>query len=145
MHPRDRLARLQQHLRELGMRLRLCQTALMNSRHTRLLTLSGRLLQSAPRGRVRELALGFSHQSNRLAGAMRHRLEHYRQRLQLTGQSLNTLSPLATLERGYAIVTRTDSGAVLRAANQVQRGERVEARLAHGRLGCVVEDVLKDG
>ena len=145
VHPRDRLARLRQHLRELGMRLQLSQSGLMNSRNTRLLLLSGRLMQCSPRGRARELALGFAHQSNRLTGAVRHRLEHYRQRLLSTAQALNTLSPLATLERGYAIVRRADTGAVLRAANQVQRGERIEARLAHGRLGCVVEDVLKDG
>ncbi len=144
VHPRERLARLRQHLRELGMRLQLSQSGRMNSRHTRLLMLSGRLMQSAPRGRVRELALGFSHQSKRLARAMRHRLEHYQQRLQSTAQSLNTLSPLATLERGYAIVSRADSGAVLRAASQVRRGERIEARLARGRLACLVETVIKD-
>jgi exodeoxyribonuclease VII large subunit len=144
LHPRERIARLRQHLRELVMRLRLSQTGLVNSYNTRLLTVAGRLLRRAPMGRVRELALGFKHQSARLAGAMRHSLEQHRQRLQLTAQALNTLSPLATLERGYAIVRRADTGAVLRDAGQVRRGERIEARLARGRLDCVVEDLKKD-
>ncbi len=143
-HPRERIAHLRQQLRELALRLRLSQTGLVNSHNTHLLTVAGRLLQCAPRGRVRELALGFAHQSNRLAGAMQHSLEQYHQRLRLSAQTLNTLSPLATLERGYAIVRRADTGAVLRDASHVRRGERIEARLAHGRLDCVVEESKKD-
>jgi len=144
VHPRERIAHLQQHLHALVMRLQLSQAGLVNFCTTRLLTLSGRLLQHAPGGRVRELALGVGHRFTRLAGAMRRTLEHHRQRLQLAAQALNTLSPLATLDRGYAIVRRADTGAVIRDAGQIRRGERIEARLAHGHLDCVVEDIKKN-
>jgi exodeoxyribonuclease VII large subunit len=58
-------------------------------------------------------------------------------------RALQTISPLATLERGYAIVT--DSSAhILRDADAVQPGDRVSARLARGRLHCAVEEIDLD-
>ncbi len=143
-HPRERIARLQQQLRELVLRLQAAQTDRVHSGNTRLLTLSSRLMQRAPAARARELALGFQHHGARLAGAMRRTLAQHRQRLELTAQTLNTLSPLATLARGYAIVQRADDGAVVRDAGQVHVGERIAAQLAHGRLECRVEAVKKD-
>ncbi|PKO36229.1 MAG: hypothetical protein CVU33_19490 [Betaproteobacteria bacterium HGW-Betaproteobacteria-6] len=54
--------------------------------------------------------------------------------------ALDTVSPLATLSRGYAIVTAAD-GSVLRAATQTATGQQVQARLGQGRLLCRVEGV----
>ena len=52
------------------------------------------------------------------------------------------LSPLATLERGYAVVQR-ESGEVVRAAEQVQDAEQLRVRLARGELTTrVTERVL---
>jgi exodeoxyribonuclease VII large subunit len=47
------------------------------------------------------------------------------------------LSPLATLERGYAIVQRQDSGAVVRSAGQVSAGDGLTIRVADGEFGAV--------
>jgi len=49
------------------------------------------------------------------------------------------VSPLATLERGYAIVTDAD-GKVLRDSAVLQPGDRITARLARGRAEA---DVVK--
>jgi exodeoxyribonuclease VII large subunit len=51
---------------------------------------------------------------------------------------------LAVLERGYAIV-RGPSGAIVRRASQVAKGERIDVRLAGGELRAQVEDVREDG
>lgn len=50
---------------------------------------------------------------------------------------LHALSPAATLDRGYAVLRRRD-GSVVRAAAEVADGERLEARVAAGRLGLEV-------
>jgi exodeoxyribonuclease VII large subunit len=47
------------------------------------------------------------------------------------------LSPLATLERGYAIVTDT-SGKVVVDSGSVERGSEIDVRLARGRLAATV-------
>jgi len=54
-------------------------------------------------------------------------------RLALAQRGLDAVSPLATLTRGFAIVTRAD-GAVLTDAGCVSPGESIEARLARGTL-----------
>jgi len=143
-HPRERIARLQQRLRELVLRLQVSQTEHVHFYNNSLLTLSGRLWRHAPTARTRELTLGFQHQSVRLLGAIQRNLEQHRQRVELAAQTLNTLSPMATLGRGFAIVQRTDSGELVRDAGQVSVGERIEVRLAHGRLACMVETIEKD-
>jgi exodeoxyribonuclease VII large subunit len=53
---------------------------------------------------------------------------------------VEALSPAATLARGYAVVQRADDGSVLRHATQVQSGDALRIRLAHGEVGAVVSD-----
>jgi exodeoxyribonuclease VII large subunit len=53
---------------------------------------------------------------------------------------LRALSPARTLERGYAVVTTVD-GAVIRRASSVRPADRVDVRLAAGRLAAAVISV----
>ncbi|NUR78518.1 MAG: exodeoxyribonuclease VII large subunit, partial [Thermoleophilia bacterium] len=64
-------------------------------------------------------------------------LERRRARLDTVHARLGALSPLATLERGYAIVRRGDE--VVRAADQVAPGEQIAVRVADGSFGARVE------
>jgi exodeoxyribonuclease VII large subunit len=62
---------------------------------------------------------------------------------EVLGQTLarvRALSPLKTLERGYAIVQSGD-GAVVREARKVTEGQRLMVRLAAGRLSVAVDEV----
>jgi exodeoxyribonuclease VII large subunit len=71
--------------------------------------------------------------------AVHARLEAARKRLAVTAASLDALSPLAVLHRGYALA-EDDAGRLLRDASMVNAGERVRVRLAKGRLNCRVEE-----
>jgi exodeoxyribonuclease VII large subunit len=62
-------------------------------------------------------------------------------RVDLAMRALNTVSPLATLERGYAIVMRSADGRLLRSSSQVRAGEDIEARLSEGRVIARVKDI----
>jgi exodeoxyribonuclease VII large subunit len=53
-------------------------------------------------------------------------------------RTLNAVSPLATLERGYAIVS-IEGGAILRNAAHAKPGTVIEARLAQGSVRAKVE------
>jgi exodeoxyribonuclease VII large subunit len=64
-------------------------------------------------------------------------LERRRARLDNAHASLTALSPLATLERGYAIVRRGED--VVRAASQVDLGDTISVRVAEGTFGARVE------
>src|SRR5207253_3212278 len=79
-------------------------------------------------GLHRRLVLGIRY---RVAVQRRGRLE------QLSGR-LDALSPMAILERGYALVFDA-SGKLVKDAAQVQVGEEISARLARGEIGAVVK------
>jgi exodeoxyribonuclease VII large subunit len=70
--------------------------------------------------------------------SMSTRLERDRRRLGLAAASLDALSPLGVLERGYAIAQDKD-GRLLRNAASVSIGDQVRVRLTKGRLDCRVE------
>jgi len=87
--------------------------------------------------RNREVLAG---KRNRLYSAARTWLQSRRSRLELQVGRIHALSPLAILERGYAIC-RNEQGVILRATAGVVCGDRVDVMLARGRLGCRVEQV----
>lgn len=63
-----------------------------------------------------------------------------REHLGMCAAQLDGLSPLRVLERGYSVTT-LESGEVLRRAAQVKPGDRIETRVAKGRLRSRVEGV----
>lgn len=78
-----------------------------------------------------------------LQNEVRIQLGGKRSKLELAVGRMNALSPLASLERGYAIC-RDRQGLILRDASVVATGDPVEVRLAHGSLECKVEKVLSE-
>ncbi|WP_284160085.1 exodeoxyribonuclease VII large subunit [Xanthomonas citri] len=71
--------------------------------------------------------------------AMQRRLQHDQLQLRRIARSLEAVSPLATVARGYAIVTRPANGSVVRSAAEVVTGERLRAQLADGSIEVRVE------
>ena len=74
----------------------------------------------------------------RLAPALA--VERKRAVLERSAAKLGALSPVQTLERGYAIV-RTDSGDVVASASGLSAGAHVDVTLADGGFGARVEEV----
>jgi exodeoxyribonuclease VII large subunit len=70
-------------------------------------------------------------------------MESKRQHLAKLSRSLETVSPLATLSRGYSITARQTDGTLLRSAENIRVGEIVETRLANGSLICCVQKIRK--
>ena len=60
-------------------------------------------------------------------------------RLQLAMRGLHAVSPLATLDRGYAIVEDAENGKVLVSASDATVGSDIRARLASGELIATVK------
>ncbi|RMH20716.1 MAG: exodeoxyribonuclease VII large subunit, partial [Gammaproteobacteria bacterium] len=57
--------------------------------------------------------------------------------LQLQAQGLHQLSPLSTLNRGYALVSAPD-GALIRKISQVKEKQALKVRLSDGSFDCQV-------
>ncbi len=74
---------------------------------------------------------------DRLSRAPLLAIERRQARLETARARLAALSPLATLERGYAIVHRGDE--LVRSPEQVSHGEAIDVRVAAGRFGATVD------
>jgi exodeoxyribonuclease VII large subunit len=75
-----------------------------------------------------------------LRRALLRQLELTGQRLKLADRALQALSPLATLQRGYAIVM-DDGGKVLTDSGMTARGADLDVRLARGGLAVTVAKI----
>jgi len=106
-------------------------------RAKRLNDARSRLIQRSPGHLVRERVRQEERLRARLDHAVRQYLSQLTHRLALAGKTLDMASPLATLARGFAIVTRAD-GSLVSDAGTVPPGEEIEARLASGRLRAKV-------
>lgn len=73
-----------------------------------------------------------------MTGAVRSLLFERRSRLERLSGQLEALSPLAILERGYAVVFDA-SGKVLKDAAQANTGDEIRARLARGEIRATVK------
>src|SRR5579872_3188467 len=78
-----------------------------------------------------------------LAAAMRNQLLVHKVRLERMGGALEALSPLAILERGYALVFDS-AGKLIKDAEQVKAGEEIAARVARGEIRAVVKLAKSD-
>jgi exodeoxyribonuclease VII large subunit len=96
-------------------------------------------LRAAPRRTLEQEGQRIERAHERLRRAPALAVERKRAVLEASAGRLAVLSPLKTLQRGYAIV-RTDSHVVASAA-EVSPGTRVDVRLAEGSFGARVEDV----
>lgn len=140
-HPGRRLQENAQRLDELEMRLSQANRSLFRHKRARLETLKARLERHSPMDKLQRLQQSQYDLARRLRRAMQSGLEKRRQRLGEQAHALETVSPLATLSRGYAIVSVAENDSVLHRSSDVQVGDTVRTRLHHGRLLCRVEEI----
>jgi exodeoxyribonuclease VII large subunit len=140
-HPGMRLLHQAQRLDDLEQRLGSCTRRTLERAGSRLHATRLQLSRFSPLGQVRELSNRRAELHLRLRGAVEARVRAVHRRVELAMRALHAVSPLATLERGYAIVMRAADGAVLRSAAQVKPDDEIEARLAKGRITARVKDV----
>lgn len=75
---------------------------------------------------------------------MQYKLEKLQQQHISLVQRLQSISPLATLERGYAIVSQENSSTIINSSQKVSINDTVDVRLSHGQLTCQITDITYD-
>ena len=81
----------------------------------------------------------------RLEASLRHATSLARERVARLAGALSSLSPLAVLQRGYAVVWKDGSTSPLRAAADAAPGDALRIQLARGRVRARVERSEDDG
>ena len=133
LRPQARLARDRERLLHLQSRLAAVLRDQSQQRQTRLERAHARLLAQHPRNRLPLLARRLAEQDQRLRRAIELTLERRQTSLLHITRSLQAVSPLATLDRGYAILFDA-AGYVLRSVAATKDGDHLTARLADGEL-----------
>jgi len=143
-HPGQWLSQQQQRLLELKQRLANAQRNIQRHCNERAIALKKRAMQQNPRYQLQHWRSQQQSLSSRLYLACQQQLKSAKQRFQHASHNLGTVSPLATLGRGYAIVTQANSNQVISDAATVQTGSEIDARLSQGSLRCkVLRQTLK--
>ena len=140
-HPGERLQQQAQRLDGLELRLVRAVDHQLLRCHTRLNTLVLRQKPLQPRLRINQLNQQVSQHHATLVKNMQRHLRAQQQRLTEAARLLQTVSPLNTLQRGYAIATDSHHK-VITNSSQVAPGDSINARLAEGELQCRVEKIL---
>ena len=138
LHPRRRLFDLSQSLDALVARLTRAARHTSMTRRARLTAVDARLRQRDPSQVLTGHRATWRQLTQRLHQASARELAQRRSRLGGLVRALEAVGPVATLDRGYAIVTRTADGKLVRASEQLDIGDEIDTRLASGRLRSTV-------
>lgn len=138
LRPQARLSMLQRRQEEARRRLEATWLGLLDRQQSRLRHAAAVLRATQPQRRLavlheRLLALG-----PRPQAAVVRQLQRETLKLRGLARSLEAVSPLATVARGYAVLTAPD-GIVVRSVAQVESGDALRARLSDGELRLRVE------
>jgi len=124
---------------ETEVRLRTVITGFLRRKQTESLHHERNLLLRSPGRKIEKMRWMASQMSRRLTQSMAHSLELRQQMWKGILGRLASLSPLGILHRGYSITRKLPSLHILRNADEISAGERVEVKLAVGQLICAVE------
>jgi exodeoxyribonuclease VII large subunit len=136
-HPGVRLTQQEQRLDDLEQRLNVALRASLRNDRNRLSELFARLVHRSPDRLIRDSRMHHAALSARLQQAWSNWHSRADSRIKLAARTLDAVSPLATLSRGFAIVTRAD-GTLLTDSAPVAVGDEISARLARGNLRAKV-------
>lgn len=140
LRPQLRLEQGRGRLAALRRRLDLAVAQPLAGAGERTAKLLRRLDQAHPRRRLQEHRHRLQMLGQRLRAAPPQALAQRRMQLQGLARALSSVSPLATLGRGYAILQRESDAAVVRGPDDAAKGTWLRARLAEGTLRLQVGD-----
>ena len=132
---RDRLAAVQTRLDQA------CARAL-DQRHKTLLSYATRLAQCSPETQLARAREQLARAEHALFQHATGRLATHKQRLTDLAAKLDTVSPFAVLQRGYALLRDPHTHAVLTRAAQVSAHQPIEIVLADGALRATITEVM---
>ena len=143
-HPGDKL-------REIGQKVDYLETALIQEMHQKVsfkknqLNLSQlSLQQNSPQNKVKEAKVYLQNASKDLLKAFNLKIERKRKLLGELVATIEAVSPLSVLARGYSIISTEPEGKILSSSNQVKIGQTISAVLNKGSIKAEVKSKDKD-
>lgn len=139
VHPRSRLNESLQRLDDLQVSLERCAGRGLRQNQTRWFNATQRLLRIRPSDQLKGRRESLARNQTRLLERLRHIIQQKRLRLAKALTHLRLVSPEHTLARGYSITQDPATGKVIRHADEVEVGQRLETRVYRGTITSQVE------
>ena len=139
-HPSIEIRQKFKTLQNSSYRLRLSAEQQFGQYKDRYSQLQTRLRLRSPANLVQTLASQMSLYSRRLNTSAYEQLNRKTHRFALATNTLNAVSPLNTLDRGYSIVLANDKQTVINEQEQAQRGDIFHVQLKRGQLTAEVTE-----
>ncbi len=138
--PSSKILQQAQRLDELNIRLQQKMTSLLRDKQIQTSNLNSRLKSNTPSRKCDEQEQAFSHFSARLHQSINKKIQQEQARFRTQLAMLNSISPLKTLERGYAIVRDSDSGGVITSVKSLSPKQEIIIKLKDGEAKAKIED-----
>lgn len=129
-------------LDQLRQRLYQATQQIYHAKEKQTMTLSHQLQQVAPIYRVKSAKQETSYLEKRLEEKMYQYMQQQQQKFQQTVQSLDLLSPLKIMGRGYSYTTLHDQ--VAKSVDEIQVGDELVIHYADGQVKGKVEQIKKE-
>lgn len=139
--PEILIERFMQRLDDLQARSEYLLTELLNRGEQRVTAAENSLKLNSPEVAINKMLADLENYLLRIKTTMLAKVEYSRSSLAAGAGRLEVLSPLATLQRGYAAVFKPASGAIVRGVCQLEAGENIDIRFADGTAGCEVRQI----
>ena len=133
------MADLLRQLQESGNRMAQSQIKTLELAGKRLGSLAEKRVLTDPTAFIEDKRLQLDNVQQQLSLVAREQLSVQQRRFAALAASLDALSPLRVLGRGYAMAQRED-GTILKNAAQVVSGDRIRVKLGQGSLRCTVNE-----
>ncbi len=134
LHPAVLVEQQSQALDELQLRLTAAVRSTLDERAQMLAIRQAELAAYSPRAQLASGRQRLALAEARLPPLLQHLINRRSDKVTGLARALNAVSPLATLDRGYAIVTRAPDRSVVTDPAEAPMGSEIEVRLARGRL-----------
>ncbi|WP_020562780.1 exodeoxyribonuclease VII large subunit [Methylosarcina fibrata] len=142
-HPGQKLNRNKLRMEELELRLGQAMQRKMLHQRSVLDARIAALWQFNPKNALKNYRQRQHYLSEKLTAAMRCQLDRFGQQLAKSSRTLHAVSPLATLNRGYALAVRQPDGALVRSTEQLAVGDSVRTRVSDGQFTSRVTAIEK--
>lgn len=141
-HPGERLREQAQRLDDIEQRMQRSVGAQLELRRSQLALQNLALEQQSPQVAIKQLGMRVGQLGTNIGHHGRQTLLQQQARISTLAARLQSLSPLATLQRGYAIVT-DDHGVLVSEIETLKEGDTITTRLASGNLRSQVIETTK--
>jgi exodeoxyribonuclease VII large subunit len=138
-HPARHLAANRERLDIRARQLSQCTRACIRTGQQHMLQLQQRLKHQHPDNRLRDATRHLQFLATQLNQNVRSPVEQAGHQLRLSVASLQAYSPMATLSRGYSILT-DEQGNILNSVRQVQSGQLAHAQVHDGQIHVRIID-----